>query len=188
VKIVDDWGVKRETMNSYDVKADSYESLYGYEQSEKYSVALYAVRVGGGDVVLDDGCGTGLFIRRIARHSSCVIGVDLSKMMLKVAKRMCRKLKNVFLIQCDADFLPLKENLFDKVFSFTLIHDLPNPERAVFEMARVAKPGSKIVVTALKKVYTLKKLTDRLGLSGMRVIDAPDAEGLKDHVVVCEKG
>jgi len=188
VKIVEDWGVKRETMNSYDVKADSYESLYGDEQSEKYSAAFGAVRVGGGDVVLDDGCGTGLFIKRVARHSSYVVGVDLSKMMLKVAKRTCRELKNVLLIQCDADFLPLKENLFDKVFSFTLIHDLPNPERAVLEMARVAKLGSKIVVTALKKMYTLAKLTDQLGLSGMRVVDAPDAEGLKDHVVVCEKG
>jgi len=184
---MEDWGAKRETMNSYDVKADSFEDLYGGEQSEKYWAALDAVGVGGGDVVLDDGCGTGLFIRRIARHSSCVVGVDLSKMMLNVAKRTCRELKNVLLIQCDADFLPLKENLFDKVFSFTLIHDLPNPERTVLEMARVSKPRSKIVVTALKKMYTLTKLTDRLGSSGMRVVDAPDAEGLKDHVVVCEK-
>jgi len=188
VKIMEDWDAKRETMNSYNVKADSYDSLYGYEQSEKYSAALYAVRVGGGDVVLDDGCGTGLFIRKVARHPSRVVGVDLSRIMLNVAKRTCRELKNVLLIQCDADFLPLKENLFDKVFSFTLIHDLPNPDRAVLEMARVSKPGSKIVVTALKKVYTLTKLTDQLGSFGMRVVNAPDAEGLKDHVVVCEKG
>jgi len=188
VKIMEDWGAKRETMNSYDVKADSYDSLYGGEQSEKYSAALCAVRVGGGDIVLDDGCGTGLFIRKVARHPSRVVGVDLSRIMLNVAKRTCRELKNVLLIQCDADFLPLKKDSFDKVFSFTLIQDFPNPERAVLEMARVAKPRSKIVVTALKKVYTLTKLTDRIRSSGMRVIDAPDTEGLKDHLVVCEKG
>jgi len=188
VKIVEDWGVKRETLNSYDVKADSYEALYGDEQSEKHLAALDVVRVKCGDVVLDDGCGTGLFIRKVARHSSCVVGVDLSERMLRIAKRMCLGLVNVFLIQCDADFLPLKRDSFDKVFSFTLIQDIPNPERAVLEMARVAKHRSKIVVTALKKVYTLTKLTDQLGSSGVRVVDAPDAEGLKDHVVVCEKG
>ena len=182
-----DWSVKREAMDSYDVKADGYEAQYGGEQSEKYGTALNAVGVEDGDVVLDDGCGTGLFIRRVAPHSSCVVGVDFSKRMLSVAKRMCGGLRNVFLIRCDADFLPLKEGSFDKVFSFTLIQDAPNPKQTILEMARVSKSGSKIVVTALKKVYTLAKLTDQLRSSGLRVVDAPDADGLKDHVVVCKK-
>jgi len=181
------WDVKRETMDSYDVKADGYESQYGGEQSEKYGAALDAIRVERSDVVLDDGCGTGLFIRRIAHHSSCVVGVDFSERMLSVAKRMCGGLRNIFLIRCDADFLPLKEGSFNKVFSFTLIQDAPNPDRTILEMARVSKSGSKIVVTALKKVYTMAKLTEQLKSSGLRVVDAPDAEGLKDQVVVCEK-
>lgn len=182
-----EWNVKRETMDSYDVKADGYEAQYGEEQSEKYEAALNAVRVEGCDVVLDDGCGTGLFIRRVAHHSACVVGVDFSERMLSAAKRMCRGLRNIFLIRCDADFLPLKEGFFDKVFSFTLIQDVPNPERTILEMARVSKSGSKIVVTALKKVYTLTKLSDQLRASGLGVVDAPDAKGLKDRVVVCEK-
>ena len=182
-----DWSVKRETMDSYDVKADGYEAQYGGEQSEKYGAALDAVRVEGNDAVLDDGCGTGLFIRRVAHNSSCVVGVDFSERMLSAAKRMCGGLRNVFLIRCDADFLPLKKSSFDKVFSFTLIQDAPNPERTILEMARVSKSSSKIVVTALKKVYTLAKLTDQLRSSSLRIIDAPDAKALKDHVVVCEK-
>jgi len=182
-----DWDAKRETMESYDVKADSYEIQYGGEQSEKYWVALNAVRLEGDDVVLDDGCGTGLFIRRVAHHSSCIVGMDFSERMLRIAKKMCGELKNVFLIRCDADFLPLKEESFDKVFSFTLIQDAPNPDFTLLEMARVSKSSSKIVVTALKKVYTLAKLTDQLMSSGLRVVEAPEAEGLKDHGCV-QKG
>lgn len=174
-------------MDSYDVKAEGYEAQYGGEQSEKYGAALDAVRVEGSDVVLDDGCGIGSFIRRVAHRSFCVVGVDFSERMLSVAKRMCGGLRNVFLIRCDADFLPLKEASFDKVFSFTLIQDTPDPKRTILEMVRVSKSGSRIVVTALKKVYTLSKLTDQLRSSGLRVVDAPDAEGLKDHVVMCEK-
>jgi len=184
---MEDWSVKRETMESYDVKADGYEAQYGGEQSEKYGAALDAVRVEDGDAVLDDGCGTGLFIRMVAHHPSCVVGVDFSERMLRVAKRMCGGLKNVFLVRCDADFLPLKEDSFDKVFSFTLIQDAPKPERTILEMARVSKSGSKIVITALKKVYTVAKLTDQITSSGLRVVDAPEAEDLKDYVVVCEK-
>ncbi len=186
-EIMGEWRAKRDTMESYNARANSYDDQYGEEQSEKHRLALDVIGVEEGEVVLDDGCGTGLFIEKIVGPSSLVVGIDISKGMLSVAKRRCGRLRKVFLILCDADFLPLKEKLFDKVFSFTMIQDIPNPRRAISEITRVSKPGSKVIVTALKKAYTRARLIAQLRFPGLKVIDIPNAEWIRDHIAICER-
>ena len=62
-----------------------YEERYSGEQKAKYKAALEKVDVAGG-VVLDVGCGSGLFFREIAARSRIVIGIDISRKLLQKAK------------------------------------------------------------------------------------------------------
>jgi len=64
-------------MNFYSITASSYEELYGTEQQLKYDLVLKALGVESLGRVVDIGCGTGAFLRRISSESTFLVGVDL---------------------------------------------------------------------------------------------------------------
>jgi malonyl-CoA O-methyltransferase len=139
------WQVKKGVMARYDMVAPSYDVRYGEEQSKKHEVALQTLGSFCGKMVLDEGCGTGLLLSKIAGYNTSIVGVDLSRGMLKRAVEELRPWKNVHFICCDADFLPLRENLFDCVFSHTLLQNMPKPKTTLDEVVRVSKGGSTLV-------------------------------------------
>ncbi|MCX8038524.1 MAG: class I SAM-dependent methyltransferase [Candidatus Sumerlaeia bacterium] len=88
--------------------------------------------------ILDNGCGIGLLFEKIPPKQ--IVGLDLSSEMLAKAARLSDQL-----IQGNSQELPLKDNSFDLVFCRSLLHHLPQPERAVREMYRVLRPGGEMV-------------------------------------------
>lgn len=80
-----------------------------------------------------------------------IIGIDLSKDMLKVAQRKIRKteLKNIKLYQMDATHLKFKSNYFDKILISLVLHELDEELAAkiVSEAKRVLKDGGEIIIT-----------------------------------------
>lgn len=100
-----------------------------------------------GSRVLDVATGTGKQAFAFARNGYEVIGIDLSKDMLKVANK-----KNTFgsvkFKVADATNIPYEDNYFDvSCISFGL-HDMPLTirEKVVEEMVRVTKPKGIIVI------------------------------------------
>lgn len=91
-----------------------------------------------GSRILDDGCGTGYFIARLA--GAQVIGLDLSGGMLQQARK-----RGSCLIQGDSQHLPLPDAQFDLVIARSLLHHLPDPIRGLAEIRRVLKPGGQVV-------------------------------------------
>ncbi|MDD5589691.1 MAG: class I SAM-dependent methyltransferase [Candidatus Portnoybacteria bacterium] len=81
--------------------------------------------------LLDVGCGNGYFTCHLAKFFD-VTGLDFSPVMLQ--KNPHKKL-----VQGDANVLPFGDKSFDVVFCSDLLHHLPDPEKAVKEMTRVAK-------------------------------------------------
>jgi ubiquinone/menaquinone biosynthesis C-methylase UbiE len=160
-----------------------YEERYAEEQRAKYAVAMENVNVGGG-VVLDVGCGTGLFFSQVAARVSMVVGVDFSRKLLFKAKDEAKKLSNIFVLQADADHLPFREGFFDAVFAFTVLQNMPKPSETLGELKRVAKPGGSVVVTGLKKAFPLDKFMDVLEGTSLRVASFVDIEDLKCYVAV----
>jgi len=73
-----------------------------------------------GDYILDVCCGTGLedsFLANYVGGVGYVVGVDISRNILDVAKERSkkRKLKNIDFIRAEKDHLPFKEGVFDHV-------------------------------------------------------------------------
>jgi ubiquinone/menaquinone biosynthesis C-methylase UbiE len=101
---------------------------------------------GGPPRVLDIGCGTG---KQLAANAArwpelALVGVDLSRAMLAVARPRC---PSAALIRADAARLPLRDASIDYAYSqFTYAHfdDVPGFAR---EARRVLAPGGRLVVT-----------------------------------------
>ena len=140
---------KRRIVEWYDELAPSYDELYGREQTEKYEVALSIGKVLREDLVLDVGCGTGLFLEFLGARSppAFYVGVDVSLGMLSFRKRS--GIVSHDYVLADAEFLPFRNSCFDKVFSITVLQDLPSAERARGEIERVSR--GEIVISVLRR-------------------------------------
>jgi phosphatidylethanolamine/phosphatidyl-N-methylethanolamine N-methyltransferase len=99
--------------------------------------------------VLEVGVGTGLSLRHY-NPTLEVTGIDFSADMLEKARKKVRerKLDHVkALLEMDARTLEFPDDHFDTVAAMHIVSVVPEPERVVAEMARVCKPGGKIVIT-----------------------------------------
>jgi ubiquinone/menaquinone biosynthesis C-methylase UbiE len=103
------------------------------------------------ELVLDAGCGTGIFTLDILACGTRVIGVDLSLPMLLRALEKTKgyAFKGVF---ADMTRLPFLENAFDRVVSVTALEFIEDGKGAVGELFRVAKKGGLIVVATLNSL------------------------------------
>ena len=101
--------------------------------------------------IADIGCGTGTLSFELARFAEHVIGIDLSKEMLRRARAMAneRAIVNVEFREGDALKLPLSRASVDAVFCVMVLHFLPEPERAITELCRVTRPGGSVVLVDL---------------------------------------
>jgi phosphatidylethanolamine/phosphatidyl-N-methylethanolamine N-methyltransferase len=77
-----------------------------------------------------------------------VTGVDLSSSMLEKAReRVAREgLRNVRLLEMDAQNLTFADDSFDIVYAPYLISVVPDPVQVAREMRRVCRPGGKIII------------------------------------------
>ncbi len=101
--------------------------------------------------VADVGCGTGSLTVELARFARRVIGVDLSDEMLRRARAVAREraLRNVEFRRGDALDLPLASRSVDAAFCVMVLHFLPEPERAVAELCRIARRGGSVILVDL---------------------------------------
>ncbi len=103
--------------------------------------------------VLEVSIGTGVNVELVQRALppgvACEYwGLDLSTGMLRVCRDRLAKSgrRDVRLLQGDAHALPFADGSFDRVFHVGGIGGFSNPGKALAEMARVARPGTPIVV------------------------------------------
>ncbi len=110
-------------------------------------------RRGAGNLkVLDVGCGTGTLAMRYLIGNPAVAhvtGLDMSGEMLAVAqkkKQSASPAMPVDFIQGDAEHLPFESNQFDLVTCCNSFHHYPHPQQSVNEMARVLRPGGRVIL------------------------------------------
>ena len=181
---VNKWNQKRKTMRRYNLTAQLYDVQYAEEQEIKYKTALERLNIARNSKVLDVGCGTGLLFSHVATETQTVVGVDISSRLLLQAKKRAKNFSNVHVIQADADHLPFKDNYFNVVFAFTVLQNLPEPLETLKEIKRIAERDAPIVVTGLKKAFSLDAFRELLQSAGLRVVSLNDNDALKCHVAV----
>jgi SAM-dependent methyltransferase len=95
---------------------------------------------------LDIGCGTGAFTEQVIRDCApaAVIGIDPSADQLAFAEKRAGLAMAEFRVG-DAQDLPFPDSSFDMAVMALVVHFVPDPARAVAEMARVLRPGGRAV-------------------------------------------
>jgi demethylmenaquinone methyltransferase / 2-methoxy-6-polyprenyl-1,4-benzoquinol methylase len=96
-----------------------------------------------GETVLDLGAGTGVSTEELARSGALAVGADLSLGMLRVGHEARPA---VPLLAADALALPFADNTFDAVTISLALRNIVDPDAALREMARVTRPGGRLVV------------------------------------------
>ena len=176
------WGKKRSVMKHYDAVAKIYDLQYGREQRMKMEFALKNLHLKFKSLVLDVGCGTGILFEYLLDKVEILVGIDISKNILKKAKEKLEGVDNVFLIQADADHLPFPNEVFDAIFAVTLLQNMPSPTVTLKEIGRVAKSGAPILVTGLKKGFRFEDF--KIMLKDFLLEKVWNLEELKDYVAL----
>lgn len=104
---------------------------------------------GAPGTVLEVGVGTGLALPHYAPGMQ-VTGIDFSEDMLQKARDKVQRMKLrqvVELRQMDARTLDFPDNSFDTVAAMHVLSVVPEPEKVMSEIARVCKPGGRVVIT-----------------------------------------
>jgi len=138
---------------------------------------------GPGERVLEIGPGTGYYSFAIAeRLDGGLLDVfDIQQDMLDHVMRTAneRGVTNVRPALGDAQALPYGDDSFDAVVLVTVLGEIPDQNRALGEIARVLKPGGRLIVGELfgdPHMVTTGKLRERgerAGLSFTRRLGSP---------------
>ena len=93
--------------------------------------------------ILDICTGTGLTIKAIFDRwpQKNIIGIDLNRGMLTVARERFIKANSVTFIQGDVQSLPFEEHTFDAVISVCGLGGTTDPGKVLHEIARVPHPA-----------------------------------------------
>lgn len=127
-------------------KLQARQSIFRYRRGGAsggfFDAVLDLGGVKGDEVVVDVGCGNGLYLRALARrgHRGPVVGLDLSAGMAaeaaEQAPAMC----------ADAQAVPLRTASVDVALCPHMLYHVPDQSAAVAELRRVVRPGGRALV------------------------------------------
>ena len=114
-----------------------------------YKKTLAQLTLTNDTMLLDAGCGAGLFSSMAIRQGAQVIGIDAAPGLLKLARK--RNPENNFLEE-DLETLPFTDNSFDIVTGFNSFQYAGDFEKSIREAKRVLKENGKLVFHMKKPV------------------------------------
>jgi ubiquinone/menaquinone biosynthesis C-methylase UbiE len=117
---------------------------------DRFHVAALAGLADSHWTVGDLGCGGGQVSAALAPFVGHVIAVDASAAMLQAAKRRLHGVANVELRRGELEALPIDDARLDAATMMLVLHHVPEPARALAEVARVLKPGGRALVVDMQ--------------------------------------
>lgn len=121
---------------------DGYWWYRGVRTLLKGLLARYAPANARGAMILDTGCGTGANLQLLQAYGRA-IGVDISEEAIAFCR--ARGIPNERAFLGSVTDLPFPNQLFDLAVSFDVICNIPDDRAAFLEIARVLKPGGRLI-------------------------------------------
>jgi SAM-dependent methyltransferase len=149
----------------YDLWSETYDQTPNplVALDRRYTMGLLGPRPG--ESILDAACGTGQHLRAMAGAGCAPLGLDLSRSMLRVARRNCPP---VPMAQADLErALPLGRGVFDAVLCALVGEHLRNLAGLFREAFDVLKPGGRLVFSVFHPVLVAAGIESNFEHSGV---------------------
>lgn len=117
-------------------------------QERRLKMILNAAGERGGGRILENGCGVGLYAERLVQLGGIVIGLEYE---LDRALEARQRVASV--ISADGERTPFPSASFDLILSHEVLEHMANDRLAVEEMARLLRPGGRMVVFVPNRGY-----------------------------------
>ena len=167
---------------------DEIRSLHVDERITEAAL-LAAVPAPGVDDLLDIGTGTGRMLQLFAPRAKRLIGIDLSREMLSLARAnlLAADLRHCSVRQADMYRLPWSVPSFDLVTMHQVLHYAEQPAAAIAQAARVLRPGGRLLIVDFAR-HDRAELATRdahrhLGFAETDIVDVGRHHGLKPVAV-----
>ncbi len=127
-----------------------------FSENIEWPAVASMIKTVEGQSVLDLGCGSGVYSLRFAERGAAVAGLDLSQVMISLAREKARErgLKVDFQVADISKLLAFEDGAFDLVFTATVLHYLEDLESFFSEAARVMKPCGRMIASVLHPMST----------------------------------
>lgn len=122
----------------------------GYFSEDLRTAAISRAYLRPEMVAADIGCGSGFITAGLVSLVREVICLDGSAAMLAKARENLKDFNNITYQQADGLSLPLPDWSVDAVFANMYLHHCPDPLAALREMARILRPGGRLVITDME--------------------------------------
>ncbi|MBI4187739.1 MAG: class I SAM-dependent methyltransferase [Chloroflexi bacterium] len=144
---------ERCTPMSFTTEKWSYEQKRQFRYSlQDYMQTVFRFSEFANKSVLEIGCGAGIDSLEFARHGARVTAVDLTEGAVKLTKELAQEAGlPIKVARFDAKKLDFADNSFDCVYSFGVLHHIPDVDKVLSEIHRVLKPGGKLMVMLYNK-------------------------------------
>ena len=137
-----------DTLTCYQGIAEDYDQLKEFKivaQAEE-KVLLSLIGDVRAQVILDVGCGTGRYAKRFEDLGARIVGIDVSKRMIRIAKT---KTRLASYIVADASHLPFQNNIFHIILSALIVNHIKNLSLFLTEMLRTCRTGGELIMSSV---------------------------------------
>ncbi len=125
---------------------------YRYEIESPWLLKTFNFNQYQGKKVLEIGVGTGTDHLELAKAGAILAGIDITPKSIELTKRNL-ELHGYHsdLLVADAENLPFEDEIFEVVYSFGVLHHIPDTQKTIDEIYRVLKPQGKALITLYNK-------------------------------------
>jgi SAM-dependent methyltransferase len=98
--------------------------------------------------VLENGCGVGMYVDRLAPLAGMVVGLEYDSQRAQVAARRGRHI-----LVAASEALPFPQGIFDLLLSHEVIEHVQDDRMAIEEMVRTLRPGGRLLLFCPNRWY-----------------------------------
>lgn len=144
----DDTAHAQRIQDQFSRQASTFADVPSHTAESSFSVLLELAQPRRSDVALDVACGPGIVTCSLAPHVAQIRGQDVVPQMIERAAARQRELglTNTAWDVGDSSALPYAEASFDLIVTRFSFHHFREPARVLLEMARVCKPGGRLII------------------------------------------
>lgn len=139
--------------------------------------------------LLDVGCGTGPMIELLSKEYADLrmTGLDLTPGMIEAAQ--AKHIPYTRFIVGDSENLPFEDDSFDAVICSNSFHHYPNPQAFFDGVARVLRPGGRLVLRDMTSIKPVVWLMNHIEMPLAHLLGHGDVKGytLDEVAALCDK-